>query len=166
MLRPVAVDGKTVRGSRTTTTAAIRLLAAMDHRGMVLAQRQVSSKNKEIPSFQPLLDGLGLDHVVITTDAQHTQHGNGSYLTGRGTHYPAVAKRNHLGLYTQVKGLPWRETPLAHRSRGKAHHRYEIRRLKVAASPASTIPAPARRSRWCAGAAIRRPRNSPSDVSN
>jgi predicted transposase YbfD/YdcC len=133
LLRPVAVDGKTVRGSRTAQTAAVQLLAAMTHTGTVLAQRQVSSKSNEIPSFQPLLAGLDLEHVVITTDALHTQHGHGTYLTGRGAHYLAVVKRNHPGLHAQVKNLPWRDIPLDHRTRDKAHHRDEIRRLKVAA---------------------------------
>lgn len=55
--RVIAVDGKVVRGSRTATAAAIQLLAAMDHHGVVLALRQVASKSNEIPSFAPLLDG-------------------------------------------------------------------------------------------------------------
>jgi hypothetical protein len=52
---------------------------------------------------------------VITTDALHTQHGHGSYLTGHGAHYLAVVKMNHPGLYAQVKGLPGRDIPLEHR---------------------------------------------------
>ncbi|MFJ7077578.1 hypothetical protein [Streptomyces sp. NPDC098781] len=55
-LRAVAVDGKTLRGPRTTKATAIQLLDAMDHHGVVLAQRQVASKSNEIPSCQPLLD--------------------------------------------------------------------------------------------------------------
>ncbi|MFF4756859.1 ISAs1 family transposase [Streptomyces sp. NPDC002514] len=74
--RVIAVDGKVVRGSRTATAAAIQLLAAMDHHGVVLAQRQVASKSNEIPSFAPLLDGLELENTVVTADALHTQHGD------------------------------------------------------------------------------------------
>ncbi|WP_333742983.1 transposase family protein [Streptomyces ardesiacus] len=79
-LWPIAVDGKTVRGSRTRTTVAISLLAAMAHSGEVLAQRQVADKSNEIPSFAPLLNGVNLTHAVITADALHTQHGHGAYL--------------------------------------------------------------------------------------
>ncbi|MEU9191426.1 transposase family protein [Streptomyces sp. NPDC048484] len=46
--RVIAVDGKVVRGSRTQAAAAIQLLAAMDHHGVVLAQRQVASKSNEM----------------------------------------------------------------------------------------------------------------------
>lgn len=132
-LRAIAVDGKTVRGSRTTTATAIQLLAAMDHHGVVLAQRQVASKSNEIPSFQPLLDTIDLENTVLTGDALHTQHAHGAYLRTRGAHYLAVVKKNHPGLYAQVRKLPWADIPLEHRTRDKAHHRDEIRRLKVAA---------------------------------
>ncbi|MEU1946555.1 hypothetical protein ACFW95_10110 [Streptomyces sp. NPDC059474] len=54
----IAVDGQVVHGSRTKTVTAIQLLAAMDHHGLVLTQRKVTSKSNEIPSFQPLLDTL------------------------------------------------------------------------------------------------------------
>ncbi|MGI5143680.1 ISAs1 family transposase [Streptomyces sp. CA-106110] len=131
--RVIAVDGKVVRGSRTATAAAIQLLAAMDHHGVVLAQREVASKSNEIPFFAPLLDGLELENTVVTADALHTQHDHGAYLTSRGAHYVAVVKKNHPGLYAQVRKLPWRDIPLGHRTRDHAHHRDEIRRLKVAA---------------------------------
>jgi predicted transposase YbfD/YdcC len=131
-LRAIAVDGKTVRGSRTVTAAAIQLLAAMDHHGVVLAQRQVASKSYEIPAFTPLLDSIDLTDTVITGDALHTQHAHGTYLRERGAHYLAIVKKNHPGLYAQVRKLPWAEIPLDHATRDRAHHRDEIRRLKVA----------------------------------
>ncbi|MGW2587335.1 ISAs1 family transposase [Streptomyces virginiae] len=131
--RVIAVDGKVVRGSRTRTAAAIGLLAAMEHHGVVLAQRQVASKSNEIPSFQPLLDPLDLEDAVLTTDALHTQHDHGTYVTSRGAHYLAVVKKNHPGLHEQVRKLPWKDIPLGHRTRDRAHHRDEIRRLKAAA---------------------------------
>lgn len=132
-LRAVAVDGKTARGSRTATTTAVQLLAAMDHHGVVLAQRQIASKSNEIPAFQPLLDTIDLTDSVLTGDALHTQHGHGAYLRKRGAHYLAIVKKNHPGLYAQIRKLPWAEIPLDHHTRDKAHHRDEIRRLKVAA---------------------------------
>ncbi len=48
----------------------VHLLAAMDHASRaVLAQRQVGGAPDEVPAFQPLLDGLDLDGVVVTADA-------------------------------------------------------------------------------------------------
>jgi hypothetical protein len=77
-LRAVAVDGKVLRGSRTATTPAVTLLAAMTHGGAVLAQRQIADKSNEIPAFAPLLDAVDLTGTVITADALHTQHAHGT----------------------------------------------------------------------------------------
>lgn len=70
--RPCAAHAPTVTGHVT-------LLAAMDHTGHVLAQRQVADKSNEIPAFRPLLDSVDLTGTVITADALHTQHAHGTY---------------------------------------------------------------------------------------
>ncbi|MGW7824753.1 ISAs1 family transposase [Streptomyces puniciscabiei] len=132
-LRAIAVDGKALRGSRTHVTGHVTLLAAMDHTGHVLAQRQVADKSNEIPAFRPLLGSVDLTGTVITTDALHTQHAHGTYLRERGAHYIAQVKANHPGLFDRVRRLPWREIALDHYDRTRAHHRQEIRRLKTAA---------------------------------
>ncbi|MFJ5220692.1 ISAs1 family transposase [Streptomyces sp. NPDC088354] len=131
--RAIAVDGKTLRGSRTKDRPATTLIAAMTHSGQVLAQRQVDRKSNEIPAFAPLLDGIDLTGTVITADALHTQHDHASYLHERGAHYLAVVKRNHPGLHDKVRRLPWHDIRLDHYERARAHHRDEIRRLKTTA---------------------------------
>lgn len=109
-------------------------LAAMDHVGSVLAQRQIAEKSNEIPAFAPLLDSIeDLENTVITADALHTQHAHGACLRERGAHYSAIVKRNHAKLFDRVRHLPWRDMPLEHYDRTRAHHRIEIRRLKAAA---------------------------------
>ncbi|GGM26132.1 ISAs1 family transposase [Streptomyces fumigatiscleroticus] len=133
VLRPIAVDGKAVRGSRTNTRTAVRLLAAMAHTAEVLAQRQVADKSNEIPAFRPLLKETDLTSTLITADALHTQHAHGTYLRERGAHYIAQVKANHPGLFNRVRRLPWREIALDHKDRTRAHHRLEIRRLRTAA---------------------------------
>ncbi|MFI1973521.1 ISAs1 family transposase, partial [Streptomyces cinnamoneus] len=79
--RPViAVDGKTLRGSRAKDQPATALIAAMTHQGDVLAQMHLDAKSNEIPAFAPLLDGIDLTEAVITADALHTQHEHAAYL--------------------------------------------------------------------------------------
>ncbi|MFE9723818.1 ISAs1 family transposase [Streptomyces sp. NPDC005794] len=80
----IAVDGKTLRGSRTTGRTATALIAAMTHSGQVIAQRQIDGKSNEIPAFAPLLDGIDLTGAVITADALYTQHDHAAYLHGSG----------------------------------------------------------------------------------
>ncbi len=130
--KAIAVDGKTLRGSRTAGRTATALIAAMTHDGQVLTQRQIAGKSNEIPAFAPLLDDLDLTGAVITADALHTQHDHATYLHERGTHYLAVVKKNHPGLHQKVRRLPWRDVRLDHYERARAHHREEIRRLKSA----------------------------------
>jgi predicted transposase YbfD/YdcC len=129
----IAVDGKTLRGSRTADRTATTVIAAMTHSGHVLTQRQIDSKSNEIPAFAPLLDNIDLTDTVITADALHTQHAHTTYLHERGAHYLAVVKRNHPGLHERLRHLPWRDIRLDHIERTRAHHRDEIRRLKTAA---------------------------------
>jgi predicted transposase YbfD/YdcC len=129
----IAVDGKTLRGSRTAGRTATALIAAMTHNGQVLAQRQINSKSNEIPAFAPLLDAIHLTGALITADALHTQHDHATYLHERGAHYLAVVKRNHPGLHERLRRLPWRHIRLDHIEHTRAHHRHEIRRLKTAA---------------------------------
>jgi predicted transposase YbfD/YdcC len=74
--RAVAVDGKSLRGTRHSAAdgQAMHLLAAADQRtGAVLSQRDVDGKTNEITRFEPLLEDLNLAGCVITADALHTQ---------------------------------------------------------------------------------------------
>ncbi|RGC65208.1 hypothetical protein C5N14_29855 [Micromonospora sp. MW-13] len=57
--RVIAVDGKTLRGSRTSDTVARHVFAAADQAtGVVLASTDVDGKTNEITRFAPLLDQL------------------------------------------------------------------------------------------------------------
>ncbi|MFD7283206.1 ISAs1 family transposase [Streptomyces sp. NPDC059862] len=132
-LRAIAVDGRTLRGSRHGDRPAAALLAAMEHSGSVLAPRQVADKSNEIPAFAPLLNPLELTGTVVTADALHPRHEHGAYLRSRSAHHLAIGKKNHPGLFETVRTLPWRDIARDHYDRTRAHHRMEIRRLKTAA---------------------------------
>ncbi|MEU6496886.1 ISAs1 family transposase [Streptomyces sp. NPDC046984] len=129
--RAVAVDGKQLRGSRAGGGKAVWLLAAMDHAGTVIAQRQIDAKSNETPAFIPLLDGLPLENTVVTADAAHTQHANGQWLRNHGAHYIAVVKGNHPSLLRQLRKLPWHDIGLDHKDRTRGRGRLEVRHLKT-----------------------------------
>ncbi|MCK9905155.1 ISAs1 family transposase [Frankia sp. Cpl3] len=93
--RRVAVDGKTLRGSRTGEVSGRRLLAAFDHdTGVVLGQVAVDAKSNEIPTLPVLLTGLDLTGVIVTADALHTQTETARWLISRGAHYILTVKAN------------------------------------------------------------------------
>jgi predicted transposase YbfD/YdcC len=129
----LAVDGKTVRGARTSDKPAPHLMACLDHRsGAVRAQVAVDGKTNEIPMFAPLLDQVpGLDGVLVTADAMHAQRDHAIYLHGRGAHYLLTVKGNQPGLHRQLRALPWKDVPAGHTQAGRAHGRIEKRTLKA-----------------------------------
>jgi len=70
----LALDGKTVRGSRDGAQGALHLLSAVVHgSGTVVAQVAVDSKTNEITQVAPLLAGLDIEGAVVTADALLTQ---------------------------------------------------------------------------------------------
>ncbi|MFI6995872.1 ISAs1 family transposase [Nonomuraea wenchangensis] len=131
-LTGLAVDGKSLRGSRTPGDTAVHLLAATRHDTQtVVAQRQVEAKSNEIPAFTPLLSGLDLAHMVITADALHTQHDHARHIITAGGHYLFIVKGNQPTLQRRLKALPWREAILNDRTDETGHGRREIRRMKI-----------------------------------
>ena len=119
----IAVDGKTLRGSRTAGTAADHVMAACDQAtGMVLASTDVDGKTNEITRFAPLLDQISdLHDTVITADAMHCQRDHVTYLAERGAHWILTVKGNQPSLHTQLAGLPWRAVPDATRDTDRGH---------------------------------------------
>jgi predicted transposase YbfD/YdcC len=131
--RAIAVDGKTLRGSRTTDTAADHVMAACDQAaGVVLASTGVDGKTNEITRFAPLLDQISdLRGNVITADAMHCQRDHVTYLAERGAHWILTVKGNQPHLHKQLAGLPWNAVPDAARDDDRGHGRREIRTLKI-----------------------------------
>lgn len=73
-LPAVAIDGKTVRGTRDDELPAIELVAALNHElQVVLGQVEVPEGTNEIPTVQTLLEDLVLEGRVVTVDALLTQ---------------------------------------------------------------------------------------------
>ena len=118
--RVLAVDGKTVRGSRGPHGPARHLFAVIDQQTRaVLGQVDVEGKTNEITAFAPLLDtltGIDLTGVVITADALHTQREHVADLRVRGAHWVLTVKGSQPRLRRQLAGLPWRGVEADHRS--------------------------------------------------
>jgi hypothetical protein len=146
----IALEGKTMRGSRTRNRPARHVLAAADQAtGVVLASTDGDSKTNEITRFDALLDQIGdLRGVVGPADALHCQRDHVAYLAGRGARWILTVKGNQPILHQQLAGLLWRQTPEADRNADRGHGRREIRTLKSCQSPpVSSLPMRHRRSR-------------------
>jgi len=107
----VAVDGKTVRGTRHAAAdgQGLHLLAAADPQaGAVLAQAQVDGKTNEITCFEPLLEPLDLAGAVVTADALHAQREHAQFLaTKKNAHYILAVKINQPSLKAALTPNPF-----------------------------------------------------------
>jgi len=93
--RPVALDGKTPRGSPRRFQAAVHLLATLDHRtGGVLSQRRVDDRTNEQKAALELLKGMVRHGVVITGDAMFCPRELCQEIRDRGGDYRVVVKDN------------------------------------------------------------------------
>jgi predicted transposase YbfD/YdcC len=121
----LAVDGKTVRGARTSDGTAPHLLACLDHgTGVVLAQAAVDSKTNEISVFTTLLGQAGgLRGVLVTADALHAQREHATWLHEHGAHYLVTVKGNQPSLLRQLRSLPWKDVPAGHVQDSRGHGR-------------------------------------------
>ena len=103
----VAIDGKTVRGSRDGDKSALHLLSAIVHgSGAVVAQAAVESKTNEITKVEPLLDGLNIEGAVVTADALLTQRAIARHLVeDKHADYVLTAKDNQPTLRKDIDDL-------------------------------------------------------------
>ncbi len=102
----VALDGKTLRGSRKQGAVGTHLLSALSHRlGLTVAQDAVGDKTNEITAVHTVLRGLILEGRVVTVDALLTQRAVAQAIADGGGSYVMVAKDNQAGLRQGITGL-------------------------------------------------------------
>jgi predicted transposase YbfD/YdcC len=127
----LAVDGKTLRGSRDADGRQTKLVCVYDcAQQLILTQTAVVSGD-EIAAFAVALTGLpDLANVLVTADALHCQRAHADFLAARGGHYLLTVKGNQPLLRQELRRLPWAQAP-GTRRRGTGHDRTESRSIKV-----------------------------------
>ena len=100
----VALDGKTLRGSKNQGANVTHLLSAVSHSlGVVLAQCNVDSKTNEIGVVDEILKELVLEGRIVTADALLTQREVCKTIIEEGGDYVMASKGNQKGLLDDVK---------------------------------------------------------------
>jgi predicted transposase YbfD/YdcC len=101
----IALDGKTLRGSRDGETKGVHLLSAVVHgSGVVVAQMSVSEKTNEIPCVKPVLSELNLEGAIVTADSLHTQKETARHLVeDKGADYVLTVKDNQPTMRKDIK---------------------------------------------------------------
>jgi predicted transposase YbfD/YdcC len=102
-LPAVALDGKTLRGSKKLGAALSHLLSAVSHGlGLTLYQVGVDRKTNEIPLVQELLKGLLIEGRVFTMDALLTQRQIAQSIVDQQGDYFMIAKGNQSHLQQDI----------------------------------------------------------------
>ena len=135
----VAVDGKTLRGSKQDADGhgALHLLSAFAHdSGLILAQQAVDGKSNEITAIPALLDKLALEGAIVTLDAMGTQKEIARKIISKKADYVLALKGNQ-GTLKEDAALFFADPVLAaecsfHEETTAAHGRIEQRTVRAA----------------------------------
>ena len=98
----IAIDGKTLRGSKTSSDGkgALHLVSAYaTEAGLVLAQCAVDGKSNEITAIPELLDMLNLKGAIVSIDAMGTQKEIVQRIVDKGADYVLALKGNQPSLH-------------------------------------------------------------------
>ena len=99
----IALDGKTLRGSKKQGAPGVHRLSALAHQvGVTLAQHAVDDKTHEITAVAPLLPQWVLEGRVVTMDALLTQRHIAQTIVDKGGEYVMIVKENQPQLRADI----------------------------------------------------------------
>lgn len=101
----IAIDGKTLRGSRDTFhgSAPLHIVHAWSvAHGLCLGQYQTDEKSNEITSIPELLDKLSITGAIVSIDAMGTQKDIAEKIVKKGGDYILAVKGNQESLLEDV----------------------------------------------------------------
>lgn len=131
--RGIALDGKTLRGSRRQGALDWHILGAVVHElGLTLGQVGVDEKTNEIGVVEQLLSSLDLSGRVVTTDALLTQKAVARQIVQAHGDYVLPVKDNHLALRLSIDAHFKRHgADTRFESTEKAHGRVTVRTIET-----------------------------------
>lgn len=131
----IAVDGKTVRGSKDSFNdkPPIHLVNAWASKNqLVLGQFKTKDKSNEISAIPKLLDLLDIKGAIITIDAMGTQKSIAEKIVDNGADYILALKGNQKETNEEVQSLfKIQEPDTISEDADKGHGRIEIRKCEV-----------------------------------
>ena len=131
----VAIDGKSLRGSRGEDATVHVISAFATQARLVLAAKAIPDKANEITAIPGLLAQLDLAGAVVTIDAMGCQRHIAKAIVDQGADYVLALKENHPTLHEDIK--LWLDECDAqghvrmHQTVEKDHGRLETRRTVV-----------------------------------
>ena len=133
----IALDGKTVRGSKDGSIPPLHLVSAYaTSLGLTLGQEGSAGKGNELKAVRALLDTLVLDGCIVTLDALGCQTDIAATIVDKGGDYVLAVKANQKTLSEALAesvetgdALGWGSADVQHQTTvEKDHGRIETRR--------------------------------------
>jgi predicted transposase YbfD/YdcC len=143
-LSHIAIDGKTLRSSGSSTLGPLHLVSAWATQyHLSLGQVAVDAKSNEITAIPQLLEALDLHGALVTIDAMGCQKAIATKIVERGGHYALTVKDNQEHLrqdienciaHTLQEGVEGRDY-YTYEQVGRGHGREETRHYVVVPDP-------------------------------
>lgn len=100
----IALDGKTMRGTRNSTFDAIHVVSAWSRsQGITLAALESKGKSNEIKTVPELLDLIEIKGATVTTDAMSCQRAIAAKVRERQGDYVLQLKNNQANLLKEIQ---------------------------------------------------------------
>jgi predicted transposase YbfD/YdcC len=100
----IAIDGKTLRGSGSSTLGPLHLVSAWATQyHLSLGQVAVDAKSNEITAIPQLLEALNVRGALVTIDAMGCQKAIAKKIVERGGHYLLTVKDNQQHLREDIE---------------------------------------------------------------
>lgn len=132
----IAVDGKTIRGSRDTDDSAVHLVTAFACEArIVLTQQACAEKSNEITAIPEILRMLELRGATISVDAMGCQKDIVKQIVDAKADYVVAVKDNQPTLHEQIRASLDKAEQAGlldfHEKEEKGHGRVEIRNVAL-----------------------------------
>lgn len=102
----LAIDGKSVRGSRSANAQAVHMVSALlCESGLVMAQVKTEAKSNEIVAIPQVLKLLSLPGTLVSIDAMGCQRAIAQQIVEQGGDYLLQVKGNQPALSSEIQSL-------------------------------------------------------------
>jgi predicted transposase YbfD/YdcC len=109
----ISFDGKVICGSKHGDNDALQLMTAMVvENGLVVYQKETSTKTNEIPVMQSMLASMDIKNAVITADAMHCQTETAAAIRKGQGDYVLQVKKNQGKLLKEIEAFFTRRTEI------------------------------------------------------
>lgn len=130
----IAVDGKTLRGSRDGEVPQAHMVSAfVTDLGLVIGQEKVNEKSNEITAIPVLLDALYIKGFLVSSDAMGCQKEIADKIVAKGGDYLLAVKGNQPKLHDRIAAafMDKSENLISHEHLDPSHGRLVVQISKA-----------------------------------